>query len=252
MKSQTFLCSSLIGFVVLSFASMAILAPGGSKQDTDSFDSQAMRREVKNSAKENRQRNQLGNLDEFRYGVSVVTPATNVMSAIEMEHAQTNGHSIGKNDIAQIPNPLIDAERFVVAAEESIKLRESRRLTEEQFIETSKEKGVVILDARSRDRYEQVHIQGAMSLPFTDISYDSLAQHLPNKETRILIYCNNNFTGNLPEFAEKRASTSLNLSTFATLYEYGYRNVYELGPALQIDQTKIPLEGTNAKMLTAK
>ena len=35
---------------------------------------------------------------------------------------------------------------------------------------------------------------------------------------------------------------SLNLSTFATLYMYGYKNVYELGPLVAIEKSKLEFE----------
>lgn len=35
-------------------------------------------------------------------------------------------------------------------------------------------------------------------------------------------------------------SVSLNLSTFKTLYEYGYCNVYELAPLVDVSETRLP------------
>ncbi len=37
------------------------------------------------------------------------------------------------------------------------------------------------------------------------------------------------------------------LSTFVTLYDYGYRNVYELGPNVKLEASQLPFEGTLAK-----
>ena len=34
------------------------------------------------------------------------------------------------------------------------------------------------------------------------------------------------------------------LSTFIALYNYGYRNVWELGPVIDVKKTKLPLEPT--------
>ena len=63
---------------------------------------------------------------------------------------------------------------------------------------------------------------------------------------RILIYCNNNFVGAPGAMPTKAAPASLNLSTFATLYGYGYRNVYELAPLLDVAETRLPLSGSDA------
>ena len=39
---------------------------------------------------------------------------------------------------------------------------------------------------------------------------------------------------------------SLNLSTYISLYTYGYRNIYELGPQLDPKQSKLPFESNVA------
>jgi len=90
-------------------------------------------------------------------------------------------------------------------------------------------------------------VQGATNLDFPDITIESLARVIPDKDTRVLIYCNNNFANAEKPFPAKMASASLNLSTFVTLYEYGYRNVYELGPNLKLEDSRLPFEGTLAK-----
>jgi hypothetical protein len=38
------------------------------------------------------------------------------------------------------------------------------------------------------------------------------------------------------------APAALNIPTFITLYTYGYRNVYELEPLLDLEATVIPME----------
>ena len=64
---------------------------------------------------------------------------------------------------------------------------------------------------------------------------------IPSKDAPVLIYCNNNFL-NAAAFPMKVAMASLNLSTFATLYMYGYKNVYELGPLVAIEKSKLEFE----------
>lgn len=139
-----------------------------------------------------------------------------------------------------IKNPSIDMKAFLKLSREAAKHRESRRLTEEEFIRISKEPGVIVLDARSARRYGELHIQGAINLSFPDITVDSLAELLPDKNAKILIYCNNNFL-NAEAFPTKVPAASLNLSTYVSLYTYGYRNVYELGPLLDVKTTKLEL-----------
>ncbi|HMJ09135.1 MAG TPA: rhodanese-like domain-containing protein [Pyrinomonadaceae bacterium] len=138
-------------------------------------------------------------------------------------------------------NPSIDMDGYLKAATKAAKYRESRRLSEAEFIKMAAEKGTVVLDARSREKYDELHIKDAVNLSFSDITVASLNTLLPNKNTRILIYCNNNFRGNESAFPTKIAAASLNLSTYISLYTYGYRNVYELGPLLDVKTTRLTL-----------
>ncbi|MGA7933113.1 MAG: rhodanese-like domain-containing protein [Kovacikia sp.] len=142
-----------------------------------------------------------------------------------------------------IPNRLIDYGKFREIVLQASQERESKRLTEAQFMTMMKEKSIVLLDARSESRYALRHIKGAVNLPFTEFTEQSLAAIIPSKDTKILIYCNNNFEGSPIAFATKAPAASLNLSTYTSLKAYGYSNVFELGPLLSLSTTKIPFEG---------
>jgi hypothetical protein len=148
------------------------------------------------------------------------------------------------------PNPNIDMTGYINAVQDAAKVRESRRLTEEDFLKMSKEEGVIVLDARGKEMYDLLHVEGAINLNFSDIE-------------KILIYCNNNFTqvgqpwpeqqvqaGQQPNplavtaaqaFRGKGPAVSLNLATFTVLHNYGYKNVYELGPLVNPTKTKLTL-----------
>ncbi len=108
----------------------------------------------------------------------------------------------------------------------------------------SKEPGTVILDARSKEKFDQLHIKGAINLSFPDIAVESLKNTFPDKNARILIYCNNNFQGAEQPFPSKIAVASLNLSTYISLYSYGYENVYELGPLIDVKNSRLELVPT--------
>ena len=45
-------------------------------------------------------------------------------------------------------------------------------------------------------------------------------------------------------FPSKLPSASLNLSTYIALYNYGYRNVYELGPLVDIGNSALEFESS--------
>lgn len=147
----------------------------------------------------------------------------------------------------EIPNRLIDYQKFNEIVTASAKEREQNRLTEDQFLSALKEKNVVLLDARSAIRYTQRHIKGAVNLPFTEFTAETLAAIIPTKDTKILIYCNNNFLGDPISLASKAPAASLNLSTYTSLKAYGYSNVYELGPLLDVATTFIPFAGSLVK-----
>src|SRR5687767_15830743 len=83
-------------------------------------------------------------------------------------------------------NPAIDMKGHLEVAREAAAHRQSRSVTEEEFIRMSREPGTVILDARSRDKFEELHVKGAINLPFPDIAIESLKAAIPDRNTRIL------------------------------------------------------------------
>ena len=155
-----------------------------------------------------------------------------ILCVLPLANAQTK---------AGIKNPAIDMEGYLKVSGEAAKHRAERRLSEEDFIRMSREPGTVILDARSKQKFDELHIKGAINLSFPDIAVESLKQTFPDKNARILIYCNNNFQGEERAFPTKMPTASLNLSTYIALYTYGYLNVYELGPLIDVKNSKLEL-----------
>jgi len=145
------------------------------------------------------------------------------------------------------PNPAIDMQGYLKVSSEAARYRATRRLSEAEFLRLSREPETIVLDARSKEKYELLHVSGAINLSFSDISAASLAATLPDKNARILIYCNNNFRNNQLAFPSKMATASLNLSTYIALYTYGYRNVYELAPLLDAGNTQLELVASAAR-----
>lgn len=123
----------------------------------------------------------------------------------------------------------IDYDGFMELSGEVWEVREARLLTLEDFNAMAAEPNTIILDARSRYAYDMGHIEGAVNLPFSDFTDEKLAEVIPNTDTRVLIYCNNNFTDDAEPIPLKRISLALNIPTFINLYGYGYENIYELG-----------------------
>ena len=149
---------------------------------------------------------------------------------------------------AQAPaNPQIDYPGFERQVREVGALRETRRISEGDFLRMAAEPGTVVLDARSERLFRLRHIQGAVNLSLPEFTEQTLAALIPAKDTRVLIYCNNNFKG-LPESMPVKAITvPLNVSTYVSLHAYGYGNVYELAPVVDPLDTKIRFAGDEVK-----
>lgn len=165
------------------------------------------------------------------------------------------------------PKAKVSFEDFKGLVAEVEAHRSSRLIDLNTFLKMSQEPGVIILDSRSAFRYERLHLQGAKHLAFTDFTQDNLKQVIPSFETKILIYCNNNFDGNQVDFASKVAlprpqpgraeatqiaaqakprMMALNIPTYVNLYGYGYHNVYELHELVNVNDRRIAFEGSVA------
>jgi phage shock protein E len=143
-----------------------------------------------------------------------------------------------------LPNPLIDYKGFLDDAAKVQKLRSERRISEADFLRMTAERGTIVFDARSDSKFALLHVKGAKHLSLPDVTAGELARIIPDKSTRILIYCNNNFKNEPEALPNKAIRASLNIYTFNTLYSYGYTNVYELGPLIDIKKSILPFEGS--------
>lgn len=165
------------------------------------------------------------------------------------------------------PKAKVSFEDFKALTGEVEAHRASRLVDLNTFLKMSKEPGTIVLDSRSAFRYERIHLKGAKHLAFTDFTQSNLGKAIPSPDTRILIYCNNNFEGNQTDFAtkiailpsgrvlgvspgtqiraqEKPRMMALNIPTYINLYGYGYRNVYELDELVNVSDPRISFEGS--------
>jgi phage shock protein E len=127
------------------------------------------------------------------------------------------------------PNPQIDYAGFATLTGDVRTLRAARLLGFVAFKAKAVEKGALVLDARSADKFAEGHIAGAINLPLTDFTAQALAQAIgPNHDRPILIYCNNNFSNHRAPVMLKKPALALNIQTFINLVGYGYPNVWEL------------------------
>ena len=139
--------------------------------------------------------------------------------------------------------------------------RAARIISVDEFLKMSKEENTIILDTRSKIMYNAKHIKGAIHLNFSDFTQENLNFLIPDPDTRILIYCNNNFDNStamdiyfptkayqpaIVEEGKKPITLALNIPTYINLYGYGYRNVYELGELVSTfpADSRIEFEGS--------
>ncbi len=144
-------------------------------------------------------------------------------------------------------NPHVDIKTFLNDAHAVEIQRTNRVIDQDTFLKMAAEKDTIVLDARSADKFAMLHLKGAVSLPFTDFTEETLAKIFPDKNTRILIYCNNNFDNAPRAMPLKTAGASLNISTLISLQTYGYKNVYELGGYIDVKQSKLPFAGSDVE-----
>lgn len=145
--------------------------------------------------------------------------------------------------------------------------REKRLISFDEFSKKSEDPNVIILDTRSKDMYDKKHVKDAVHLNFSDFTQSNLAKIIPDTNTTILIYCNNNFDDDqihfmsktiiLPPSKEEKQRTlslALNIPTYINLYGYGYKNVYELDELISFLDHRITYEGTsfNQEVTTIK
>ncbi|MDY8136676.1 rhodanese-like domain-containing protein [Aquimarina sp. 2201CG5-10] len=147
----------------------------------------------------------------------------------------------------ELPKSKVDYNSFLEMSEEVLEYRKSRLIPFDVFLKYINDRNTVILDTRSEAAYKKKHLKGAIHINFSDFTEEKLAEVLPSKTVRILIYCNNNIDGDKINFASKKIPLALNIPTYINLYGYGYKNVYELSSLVHITNEELLMEGTEAE-----
>jgi phage shock protein E len=147
-------------------------------------------------------------------------------------------------------SPLIDFDGHQKLVQEVQPYRQTRLISLADFKTRFAKGDVLILDARSETAFAEGHIKGAVNLPLPDFNDASLKEIIgKNPDREILIYCNNNFTNDLRPIPLKRVQLALNIQTFVNLYGYGYKNVYELGEAVDRNLPEVEWVGNKTAEL---
>jgi rhodanese-related sulfurtransferase len=136
-------------------------------------------------------------------------------------------------------NPQIDYAGFKDLTVSVEDYRRGRLVGWDAFAAAAARPDTLILDARSASAFARGHIKGAVNLPFTDFTAESLAQTIGDPNRPILIYCNNNFSNDEAPVQLKSVRLALNIQTFVNLVGYGYRNVRELNEVIDFNDPKV-------------
>ena len=137
-------------------------------------------------------------------------------------------------------NPQIDYPGFQALTASVAPERATRLVKFDAFKAAAAKSGTLLLDARSKDAFQRGHIKGAVNLPLTDFTAESLAAVIgANPGRPILIYCNNNFSNHRSPVPLKSAPLALNIQTFINLVGYGYPNVLELADVVDFNDPKV-------------
>lgn len=136
-------------------------------------------------------------------------------------------------------NPQIDYPGFRDLTLNVEDYRRTRLVGWQAFAAAAAEPNALILDARSASAFARGHIEGAVNLPFTDFTDESLAAVIGKRNRPILIYCNNNFRNDAPPVQLKSVRLALNIQTFINLVGYGYPNVRELNEVIDFNDPKV-------------
>ena len=168
--------------------------------------------------------------------------------------AQSQEIMVAKTE-TKLPASKVDFDAFETLTKEVKEYRKGRLVNLDNFLSYSKVKNTIILDTRSAEMYNRKHVKGAVHLNFSDFTQTNLRRLIPSADTRILIYCNNNFANyeilfrtkvSSPKLlGQKPITLALNIPTFINLYGYGYKNVYELADLVSVFNKVIQFEGTD-------
>lgn len=187
---------------------------------------------------------------------------------------------LSSNAQDQIPSK-VNFDDYEQLTKEVNLYRKNRLIDWATFNQYSKESNTVILDTRSKEMYNRKHLKGAIHLNFSDFTQENLERLIPDPNTRILIYCNNNFGDDPVNFTTKsyipprkpqlqvftnrsskqsieqfpvtliqtqpakELTLALNIPTFINLYGYGYKNVFELSEFISVFNSRLVFEGTD-------
>ncbi len=98
------------------------------------------------------------------------------------------------------------------------------------------EGSAVLLDLRSEQSFEKSYIKGAINLPVTELTDEALIKVIPSKNSRVVIYCDNNF-----QMSRKVALTTM---AYPAIKQLGYKNIFILESSFSNEIFPLLLKGS--------
>lgn len=88
------------------------------------------------------------------------------------------------------------------------------------FLKLKEAKEVVVLDVRSKEKYERRRLKGSLNAPLTDLTEKNLPQLAPDKETPVVLVCDYSF--------QPVRMIAMTLQAYPVLKANGYKNIHRL------------------------
>jgi len=117
--------------------------------------------------------------------------------------------------------------------------RLNRIIDLDRFAQMNREANTVILDTRSRAAFASGHIYGAVNVPLSEMTLLNLGDAIEDRETRILIYGDENIDEVAGRSDYEISSLPINLLTYISLHRYGYYELFELGEKASLKDERI-------------
>lgn len=117
--------------------------------------------------------------------------------------------------------------------------RQARIVDLDTFSQMNTEANTVILDTRSREDFAAGHIYGAVNLPLSEMTLLNLGDTIDDRETRILIFGDENIYEIAGRSDFEISTLPINLLTYISLHRYGYFELYELSEKASIRDERV-------------
>ena len=150
--------------------------------------------------------------------------------------------------------PLQKPLEYYKQAEALSEFRNTRQVSMNEInAMMQQDKNTVLLDTRGDEDFARLHIRGAKHLSYADMTTDRLEKMFPDKNTRIIVYCDSAIMSPLTRMMP------LSTNAFVDLHMYGYKNIYEMRSAMRVQPyikqcqeiLDIPFEG-DASVIASK